>query len=100
MADMVYRSAALFVCAESPTTYCRIKALPVIDAVSVVRCCDCEWGVLQYAEGGYYDPPTATGIFCKILRREFDFTDYCSHGSNPESHIDEDTSLPNPLCCD
>lgn len=46
-----------------------------VDAVRVVRCCDCKHAHLLYGESG-----ALSGLSCEILNRAVDFVDYCSHG--------------------
>lgn len=54
-----------------------IKAMPTIDAVEVVRCKDCKFGVYEKGRGIYH-------IRCEILEFLFQDDDYCSYGERRE----------------
>ena len=51
--------------------------LPTIDAVEVVRCKDCKFGVYEKGRGIYH-------IRCEILEFLFQDDDYCSYGERKE----------------
>ena len=50
-----------------------IDVAPTIDAVEVVRCKDCKFGVYEKGRGIYH-------IICEILEFLFQDDDYCSYG--------------------
>lgn len=50
-----------------------IKEAPTIDAVEVVRCKDCKFGVYEKGRGIYHTR-------CEILEFLFQDDDYCSYG--------------------
>lgn len=54
-----------------------IECEPTIDAVEVVRCKDCKFGVYEKGRGIYH-------IRCEILEFLFQDDDYCSYGERRE----------------
>ena len=54
-----------------------IDVAPTIDAVEVVRCKDCKFGVYEKGRGIYH-------IRCEILEFLFQDDDYCSYGERRE----------------
>ena len=59
------------------------KLAPVIDAVEVVRCCDCKYSVVPYKDSDDNVPY----LYCyhpnldeDALSPKVDFTDFCSYG--------------------
>lgn len=54
-----------------------IDVAPTIDAVEVIRCKDCKFGVYEKGRGIYH-------IRCEILEFLFQDDDYCSYGERKE----------------
>ena len=59
------------------------EQLPIIDAVKVVRCCDCKYSVAPYKDSDDNVPY----LYCyhpnldeDALSPKVDFTDFCSYG--------------------
>jgi hypothetical protein len=66
-----------------------IEAAPTIEAVEVVRCCDCQLGEFNLIDQGYWEPPACDGVKCgKHGGIVMDFTDYCSFGKRKEAAHD------------
>ena len=63
--------------------YAMAKTAPTIDAVKVVRCCDCKYSVAPYKDSDDNVPY----LYCyhpnldeDALSPKVDFTDFCSYG--------------------
>lgn len=57
---------------------------PTVDAVTVVRCCDCKYGEFDLIDQGYPEPPACEGMLCHKHNTKMDFTDFCSYGELKE----------------
>lgn len=57
---------------------------PAVDAVTVVRCCDCKYGEFDLINQGYPEPPACEGMLCHKHNTKMDFTDFCSYGEPKE----------------
>ncbi len=56
----------------------------LVDAVPVVRCCDCKYGEFDLIDQGYLEPPACEGMLCHKHNIKMDFIGFCSYGERKE----------------
>lgn len=61
---------------------CMVHEAPAIDAVEVVRCCDCRNGRVDRVNHGYGAPYR---VDCRALNRMMYDHDFCSYGERKEA---------------